>query len=68
VNTSATANLWLSVSGAAALNTGFKLAPGGFWIESSDGENDPSQDLYSLIADGASATIALQERIETDLL
>lgn len=63
VNTSTTAGIYLSIGEEAVVGRGFYMAPGGYYIDSADGINYPSNKQYNLIADAASATVSVQERV-----
>lgn len=65
INTSAAANIYLSVGEEAVDGKGFLLAPGGYFAEDTSSIVYPSQKQYNCIADAANGTVAIQERTIT---
>ena len=66
VNTSTSGQIvYLSVGEEAVLGQGFPMSPGGSFSEDTSSIVFPSQKHYSVIADAAGATVAIQERTIT---
>jgi len=64
INTSAAAQkISLAIGSEATAGAGIVLAPGGTWQDSMDGGYYPTQQQITAVADGAGATLAIQERI-----
>lgn len=53
----------IAIDSAAILGNGIVLSPGGVWSDTSDGAYKPTQKRIQAIADAATATISIQERI-----
>lgn len=53
----------ISFGSEAVSGQGVVISPGGFYSESADGANDPTQSQICVVSDLAGATIAVSERI-----